>query len=217
VGAALKRHEDLPTRPVVFVVDDDVSSRETLGNLIRSAGLEVELFCSAQKFLTAKLPSSPCCLVLGVRLPGPSGLNFQAELAKANIDIPIIFTTDEADIPTSVRAIKAGAVDFLTKPFHDEEMLDAIQVAIERDRIRQEKRKAVADLRDKFETLTQREQEVMALVTAGLLNKQIAAEIGITVATVKILRGNVTRKMGAKSLASLVRMADALKVRRTTS
>jgi len=113
--------------------------------------------------------------VLGVRLPGPSGLNFQAELAKANIHIPIIFTTDEADIPTSVRAIKAGAVDFLTKPFHDEEMLDAIQVAIERDRIRQEKRKAVADLRDKFETLTQREQEVMALVTAGLLNKQIAA------------------------------------------
>jgi len=178
-------------------------------------GLPVELFCSAQKFLTAKLPSSPRCLVVG--LQEPSGLDFQAKLAKANIQIPIIFTTDEGDIRTSVRAMKAGAVDFLTKPFRDQDMLNAIQIALERDRVRQESVMALADLRAKFETLTQREHEVMVLVTVGLLNKQIAAEIGITVGNVKSLRAKAIRKMGAKSLANLVRMADVLKVCRTTS
>jgi FixJ family two-component response regulator len=211
------KNEDLQTGPVVFVVDEDAFSRETLGSLIRSVGLTVELFCSAENFLSAKLPSNPCCLVFGLRLSEPDGLNFQAALAKANIHIPIIFTTDEADIRTSVRAIKAGAVDFLSKPYHDDEMLDAIQVALEQDRVRKEKEKILADWRNKFKTLTQREQEVMSLVTAGLSNKQIAAEIDISEGTVKYDRGNVTRKMGAKSLADLVRIVDALNVCRTTS
>jgi FixJ family two-component response regulator len=217
VGAALKNNEDFPARPVVFVVEADASSRETLSSLIRSVGLVVESFCSAQKFLTTKLPRSPCCLVLGVMLAEPGGLNFQAELARANIQIPIIFTTDDGDIPTSVRAMKAGAVDFLIKPFRAEDMLHSIQVALERDRVRQEGEKTLAGLRGKFETLTHREHEVMALVTAGLSNKQIAAEIGITVATIKFFRANVVRKMGAKSRANLVRMADLLNVRRTMS
>jgi len=209
----LKTIENLPKRYVVFVVDDDASSRASLGRLIRSVGLSVELFCSAEHFLTAKLSSDPCCLVVG--LQEPSGLDLQAKLAKEKIQTPIIFTTDEGDIRTSVRAMKAGAVDFLTKPFRDQDMLDAIQVALERDRVRQESVMALADLRAKFETLTQREHEVMVLVTIGLLNKHIAAEIGITVGTVKSLRAKVVRKIGAKSLANLVRMADVLKVRRT--
>jgi FixJ family two-component response regulator len=204
-------------QPVVFVVDDDSSVRAALSSLIRSVGLRAELLASAPEFLAAKLPATPCCLVLDVRLPGLSGLDFQSELAKASIQIPIIFVTGHGDIPMSVQAMKAGAVEFLTKPFRDQDMLDAIQAALERDRLRQESENAISELRAKFKTLTTREQEVMTLVTGGLMNKQVAAEIGVTEVTVKVHRGNVTRKMGAKSLAELVRMADVLKVRRSKS
>ena len=204
-------------KPVVFVVDDDASMRKALGNLIQSVGLRVEAFASAPEFLAVKLPEVPCCLVLDIRLPGLSGLDFQAKLASANIAIPIIFITAHGDIPMSVQAMKAGAIEFLPKPFRDQDLLDAVRVALERDQTRHEGEKTRSDLRAKFETLTPREQEVMACVTGGLMNKQIAAEIGITENTVKVHRGNVTRKMGARSLAELVRMADLLGVRRTRS
>ena len=200
--------------PVVLVVDDDVSMRTALSNLFRSVGLRVELFGSAPEFLQSKLADVPSCLVLDIRLPGPSGLDFQAELAKANIHIPIIFMTGHGDIPMTVRAMKAGAVDFLTKPFRDQDMLDAVSTAIERDRKRREDERVLADLRSLFESLTAREQEVLALVAAGLMNKQIAAEIGLAEITVKIHRGHVMRKMGARTLADLVRMAELLGVRR---
>jgi FixJ family two-component response regulator len=200
--------------PVVFAVDDDASVRGALTDLFQSVGLRVETFGSAAEFLHSKLPEAPSCLVLDVRLPGVSGLDFQAELAKAGIRIPIIFITGHGDIPMSVKAMKAGAVEFLTKPFREQDMLDAIQVALERDRGRREQDKRVADLRSLFDSLTNREQEVIGLVTAGLMNKQIAAEIGVSEITVKVHRGNVMRKMGAKSLADLVRMADALGIRR---
>jgi FixJ family two-component response regulator len=199
--------------PVVFVVDDDASLREALGSLLRSVGLQVDVFGSATEFLASKLPDVTSCLVLDVRLPGLSGLDFQSELVKANVQIPIIFITGHGDIPMSVRAMKAGAVEFLTKPFRDQDLLDAVQVALERDRFRRQDTKSVANLRPKFETLTPREQEVMALVTAGLMNKQIAAQIGVAEITVKIHRGNVMRKMAARSLADLVRMADILQIR----
>jgi FixJ family two-component response regulator len=201
-------------RPIVFVVDDDASMRKGLSNLIRSVDLRVEAFASAPEFLEAKLPEAPCCLVLDVRLPGVSGLDFQAKLAAAKIEIPIIFMTGHGDIPMTVRAMKAGAIEFLTKPFRDQDMLDAIQVALDRDKSRHEKENVVSVLRRKFESLTPREQQVMICVTGGLMNKQIAAEIGIAENTVKVHRGNVTKKMGAKSLAELVRMADVLGVRR---
>jgi FixJ family two-component response regulator len=204
-------------KPVVFVVDDDASMRKALGNLIQSVGLRVEAFASAPEFLAVKLPEVPCCLILDIRLPGLSGLDFQAKLASANIAIPIIFITAHGDIPMSVQAMKAGAIEFLPKPFRDQDLLDAVRVALERDQTRHEGEKKRSDLRAKFETLTPREQEVMACVTGGLMNKQIAAEIGITENTVKVHRGNVTRKMGARSLAELVRMADLLGVRRTRS
>src|SRR6202048_5203817 len=201
---------------VVFVVDDDAAVRDALSSLIRSVGLRVELFETAAEFLARKLPDDvPCCLVLDVRLPRLGGLDFQAELAKANIQIPIIFITSHGDIPMSVRAMKAGAVEFLNKPFRDQDLLDAIQVAIERDRVRHQSEQAVSGLRSKFETLTPREQEVMALVTSGLMNKQIAAEIGVSEMTVNMHRSKLTKKMGAKSLAQLVRMADILGGRRT--
>ena len=203
--------------PVVFVVDDDESLREAWKSLFRSVGLQVEVFASAHQFLQSKLPNAPSCLVLDVRLPGLSGLDFQTDLAKANIHIPIIFITGHGDIPMTVKAMKAGAVEFLTKPFRDQDLLDAIAVALERDKARHAGEKVLSALRTKFETLTPREQEVMACVTGGLLNKQVAAEIGITENTVKVHRGNLTRKMGAKSLAELVRMADLLGVRRGTS
>jgi FixJ family two-component response regulator len=203
--------------PVVFVVDDDGSMRTALSSLFRSVGLRVELFGSAPEFLQSKLADVPSCLVLDIRLPGPSGLDFQAELAKANIHIPIIFMTGHGDIPMTVRAMKAGAVDFLTKPFRDQDMLDAVSTAIERDRKRREDEKVLADLRALFESLTAREQEVLALVAAGLMNKQIAAEIGLAEITVKIHRGHVMRKMGARTLADLVRMAELLGVRRAKS
>jgi FixJ family two-component response regulator len=204
-------------QPVVFVVDDDESIRKALAMLLRSVGLRAEVFASAPEFLAVKLPQTPCCLILDVRLPGLSGLDFQARLASARIDIPIIFITGHGDIPMTVRAMKAGAVEFLTKPFRDQDLLDAVQLALERDTARHRNEDAIAGLREKFATLTPREQEVMACVTGGLLNKQVAAAIGITENTVKVHRGNVTRKMGAKSLAELVRMADLLGVRRQTS
>jgi FixJ family two-component response regulator len=188
--------------------------RKALSNLFRSVGLRAEVFGSARELLESELPEVASCLVLDIRLPGPSGLDFQAELAKANIQIPIIFMTGHGDIPMTVKAMKAGAVDFLTKPFRDQDMLDAVAIAIERDRERRKDEKIVAELRAVFETLTARERDVLALVASGLMNKQIAAEIGLAEITVKIHRGHIMRKMGAKSLADLVRMAEMLGVRR---
>ena len=211
------KNELSDTRPVVFIVDDDASLRGALSSLIRSIGLRVEAFASAPEFFAVKRPDAACCLILDVRLPGVSGLDFQAELTKAKIEIPIIFITGHGDIPMSVKAMKAGAVEFLTKPFRDQDLLDAVQAALERARAAHASEKAVSALRAKFETLTPREKEVMAWVTGGLLNKQVAAEIGVTEITVKVHRGHVTKKMGAKSLAELVKMADILGIRRTKS
>jgi FixJ family two-component response regulator len=201
--------------PVVLVIDDDASVRNALCNLFRSVGLRAEAFGSAPELLRSKLPDAAGCLVLDIRLPGISGLDFQAELAQANIRIPIIFMTGHGDIPMSVKAMKAGAVDFLTKPFRDQDMLDAVAMAIERDRKRRESEKAASDLQVHFENLTEREREVMVLVSSGLMNKQVAAEMGLAEITVKIHRGHMMRKMGARSLADLVRMAEVLGVRRT--
>lgn len=206
--------EAVESEAIVFVVDDDPSMRKALSNLFRSVGLRAEVFGSARELLESELPEVASCLVLDIRLPGPSGLDFQAELAKANIQIPIIFMTGHGDIPMTVKAMKAGAVDFLTKPFRDQDMLDAVAIAIERDRTRRKDEKIVAELRAVFETLTARERDVLALVASGLMNKQIAAEIGLAEITVKIYRGHIMRKMGAKSLADLVRMAEMLGVRR---
>ena len=204
------------SQQIVFVIDDDVSVREGLSALFRSVGLQVKTFASAAEFLqSGQLPDSPSCMVLDVRLPGLSGLDFQAELAKANIQIPIVFITGHGDIPMTVRAMKAGAVEFLPKPFRDQDMLDAVQAGLERDRHRRERAGNTSKLKASYDVLTPREREIMALVTAGLMNKQIAGEIGVSEVTVKLHRGNVMRKMGAKSLAELVRMADALGVRRT--
>jgi FixJ family two-component response regulator len=197
-------------RPVVFIVDDDASMRSAVEDLIGSVGLEARGFASPQDFLQAKRPDAPGCLVLDVRLPGSSGLQFQQELAKAGIHLPVIFITGHGDIPMSVRAIKAGAVEFLTKPFRDQELLDAINAAIERHRAQRRDAAVVAQLRRHFDALTQREREIMALVIAGRANKQIAGDLGVSEATVKVHRGQIMRKMGAKSLPELVRMGDAL-------
>jgi FixJ family two-component response regulator len=199
--------------PIVFVVDDDVSVRDALSNLFRSVGLRTAAFGSAHEFLQHKLPDVPSCLILDIRLPRLSGLDFQAELAKADIHIPIIFMTGHGDIPMTVRAMKAGAVDFLTKPFRDQDMLDAVTTAIERDRTRRNEAGALANLRAAFATLTPRERQIMSLVTAGLMNKQVAAEIGVAEITVKIHRGHIMRKMAAKSLPDLVRMAQILGIK----
>jgi FixJ family two-component response regulator len=198
------------TDKMVFVVDDDAPMRESLKNLIRSVGLRVELFASAQEFLRSKRPDLPSCLVLDVRLPGVSGLDLQRRTGDAGIDIPIVFITGYGDIPMSVRAMKAGAVEFLTKPFRDQDLLDAIQQALERDDKARSQRAALEELRSRFALLTSREREVMKRVVAGLLNKQIGAELGTSETTVKIHRHQVMEKMRAGSLAELVRMADRL-------
>ncbi|MCC8938223.1 response regulator transcription factor [Bradyrhizobium sp. Arg68] len=198
--------------PTVFVVDDDASVRDALTNLFRSVGLRTEAFGSAHEFLRHKPPDVPSCLILDIRLPRLSGLDFQAELAKADVHIPIIFMTGHGDIPMTVRAMKAGAVDFLTKPFRDQDMLDAVTTAIERDRNRRDEAKTLANLRGAFATLSTRERQIMTLVTAGLMNKQVAAEIGVAEITVKIHRGHIMRKMAAKSLPDLVRMAQILRI-----
>jgi FixJ family two-component response regulator len=200
--------------PIVFVIDDDESMRRALTNLFQSVGLKAEVFGSAPEMLHSKLPDVASCLVLDIRLPGLSGLDFQSELAKANIHIPIIFMTGHGDIQMTVRAMKGGAVDFLTKPFREQEMLDAVVTAIERDRKRREGDKIVAHLQALLETLTPREREVLALVSSGLMNKQAAAELGLAEITVKLHRGHIMRKMGAKSLADLVRQAETLGIRR---
>jgi FixJ family two-component response regulator len=208
-------HEPASARgPIVFVVDDDASMRRALTNLFQSVGLDVVAFGSAPEMLQSKLPDVASCLVLDIRLPGVSGLDFQTELAKANIHIPIIFMTGHGDIPMTVRAMKGGAVDFLTKPFRDQDMLDAVVTAIERDRKRREVEKAVANAQALFETLTPREREVLALVASGLMNKQVAAELGLAEITVKIHRGHIMRKMGARSLADLIRTAETLGIHR---
>jgi FixJ family two-component response regulator len=199
---------------IVFVIDDDVAMRTTLSSLFRSVGLRVELFGSAYEFARIKMPDVASCLVLDIRLPGVSGLDFQAELAKADIRIPIIFMTGHGDIPMSVKAMKAGAIDFLTKPFREQDILDAVIRAIERDQKRRDSEKAVSELRIPFDSLTSREREVMTLVAAGLMNKQIAAKFGITEITVKVHRGHLMRKMKARSLIDLLGMADLLGIRR---
>src|SRR5215467_3546863 len=198
--------------PVVFVVDDDVSVREALKNLLRSVAFKVETFASAQEFLSSKRPDAPGCLVLDIRLPGGSGLDLQRRLIGAKIQIPIIFISAHADVPMSVRAMKAGAVEFLTKPFRDQELLDAVQEAIERDRSERDLEKEQEALRQRYEGLTSREREVFNLVAKGLVNKQIGDQIDITEPTVKMHRGRLMHKMGAESLADLIRMAEKLGV-----
>lgn len=199
--------------PTVFVVDDDAPVRETLSSLFRSVDLRVVVFGSAHEFLHSKIPDAASCLVLDIRLPGISGLDFQEELAKADVRIPIIFMTGHGDIPMSVKAMKAGALDFLTKPFRDQDILDAVTRALERDQKRRDGDKKVSELRARFDSLTSREKEVIALVAAGLMSKQIAAELDISEITVKVHRGHMARKMKARSLVELVRMADLLGIR----
>ena len=199
---------------IVFVIDDDAAMRETLGSLFRSVGLRVELFGSAREFAEFGMPDIASCLVLDIRLPGVSGLEFQTELAAKDIRIPIIFMTGHGDIPMSVKAMKAGAIDFLTKPFREQDILDAVIRSLERDQERRDSEKGVAELRSRFASLTSREQEVIALVLDGLMNKQIAAKLGVSEITVKVHRGHMMQKMKARSVIELVAMADLLGIRR---
>lgn len=201
----------------VAVIDDDPDIREALSGLLRSVGLRAELFASVQEFLGAARPDLPGCLILDVRLPGRSGLDLQEQLAQANMQRPVIFISGHADVPMSVRAMKAGAVEFLTKPVRDQDLLDAIQLAIAKDRTRRDEERTLGRLRADFDTLTPRERAVMALVVAGRLNKQIAAELGLSEATVKVHRGHVMRKMHVQSVAELVRIADKLTPSETRS
>jgi FixJ family two-component response regulator len=206
-----------PERPLVFVVDDDQSLRDALGNLFRNVGLRVETFATAGDFVKRKLPDVATCLVLDIRMPGISGLELQAELAEADIRIPIVFMTGHGDIPMSVRAMKAGACEFLPKPFRDQDMLDAVHLALERDQARRQGERASRQLRTSFESLSAREREVMAFVTAGLMNKQIAAQLSLAEGTVKLHRGNLMRKLNLRSVAELARMAQILGVTRPRS
>jgi FixJ family two-component response regulator len=203
-------------RPIVYVIDDDPSMREAVQDLIASVGLQARGFASPREFLEAARPDVPACLVLDVRLPGASGLNFQQELEKSGVAIPVIFITGHGDIPMSVRAIKAGAVEFLTKPFRDQELLDAINAGIERNRAQRREGAMIEDLRQRFAALTAREREIMALVILGRMNKQIAGELGVSEVTVKVHRGQIMRKMRAKSLPELVRMGDVLRLATVT-
>jgi RNA polymerase sigma factor (sigma-70 family) len=196
--------------PVVFVVDDDPSVRSSLKFLMSSVGLQVESFDSADALLERKLPDAPSCLVLDVRLRGLSGLDFQRELAARNCHMPIIFITGHGDIPMSVRAMKAGAVEFLTKPFRDQDLLDAVRIALEKDRGRRERKKEVSDLKERFNSLTPREQKVISMVVSGMLNKQIADQLGTAENTVKVHRSRAMEKMHAQSVAELVKMIDKL-------
>ena len=197
---------------IVYIIDDDASVRSALKSLIRSVGLEVEGFASGQEFLDFARPDVAGCIVLDVRLPGISGLDFHKELLKAGVQLPVIFITAHGDVPMSVRAMKAGAVEFLTKPFRDQDLLDAIQLALTKDRTRRQQEGEIADLRERFESLTARERELLALVVSGKPNKQIADAVGISEFTVKVHRANLTRKMRAESLADLVRMTVRLNV-----
>jgi len=207
------RVEAVPeANPTVLVIDDDGALRESLGRLLRSVGLGAQLFASVPEFLKSKLPDGATCLVLDVRLPGRSGLDFQRELAAANIQVPIIFMTGHGDIPMSVQAMKGGAIEFLTKPFRDQDLLEAIQIGLARDRARRESESALSALRERFEALTPREREIMIQVAQGRLSKQIAADIGISETTVKVHRSNLMRKMKAASLPELGRIADKLKL-----
>jgi FixJ family two-component response regulator len=204
-----------PGLPTVFIIDDDRSVRQAIQDLVESVGLRCESFAAAQEFLSRKPTDGPCCLVLDVRLPHISGLDFQRQLAHAGVQIPIVFITGHGDIPMTVKAMKSGAVEFLTKPLRDQELLDAIQQALERDRVTREQQNEIDNLRERYTTLTAREREVMSLVASGMLNKQIGSQLGASETTIKIHRGRVMEKMQAGSFAELVRMADKLKLAST--
>jgi FixJ family two-component response regulator len=197
----------------VIVIDDDPSMRESLDSLLRSVGMGVAAYASVKAFLDDRTPDCAACLVLDVRLPGQSGLDFQDELSRKGLHVPIVFVTGHADVPMTVRAMKAGAVEFLEKPFRDQDLLDAIQIALARNRDRLDAESALKDLQDRLATLTARERQIMPLVAAGLLNKQIAGDLGVSEITVKVHRGQMMRKMGARTLADLVRMADKLSMK----
>ena len=199
-------------KPTVLIIDDDLALRDSVGRLLRSIGLDAQLFASISEFLDSDLPDGPACLVLDVRLPGKSGLDFQRELAAANRELPIIFITAYGDIPMSVQAMKGGAIEFLTKPFRDQDLVDAIQLGLSRDHARLENEKTLAALRERFGSLSPREREIMIQVARGRLSKQIAGDIGIAEATVKVHRSRMMRKMKARSLPALSRMADMLKL-----
>jgi len=196
--------------PLVYIVDDDASVREGVADLLRSVGLQVEAFASPQEFIESKRPDAPGCLILDIRLPGPSGLEFQRTLASSDVQLPIIFISAHGDIPMSVRAIKSGAIEFLTKPLHEQQLLDAVYAGIERDRARRQEAGGLAELHLRFESLTPREREILSLVVSGQANKQIAAHLGLSEMTVKVHRGNVMHKMQAKSAIELVRITDKL-------